>query len=138
MISNSRGADLAHISHDHPALRLLEDPRALYDRSSDEGRRLLNQAIFDRLYIDIDEVTDDQLRPPFIELVSQSCPTATASSQDGQSKKGPQTDGPRAWGTRADLLATALNGGGSSRTAMVEVRGIEPLASSMRPRRSTN
>ena len=38
--------------------------------------------------------------------------------------------------TEADLLAAALKGDGGRRTAVVEVMGFEPTASSMRPKRS--
>ena len=38
----------------------------------------------------------------------------------------------------ADLLAAALSGHGSNKGAVVELRGIEPLTSSMRTRRATN
>jgi site-specific DNA recombinase len=51
-------------------LRLLEDPQALYRRSDDETRRLLNQAIFHELYIDEDGVTGSELKEPFAQLHS--------------------------------------------------------------------
>ena len=40
--------------------------------------------------------------------------------------------------TKAGLLTAALLGDGLSKTVMVELRGIEPLASSMPWKRSTN
>jgi hypothetical protein len=42
------------------AMALLTGPRTLYDRATDEGRRILNQAIFGRLYLN---VTDPRHRP---------------------------------------------------------------------------
>ncbi|QNE18712.1 hypothetical protein F1D05_13335 [Kribbella qitaiheensis] len=47
------------------SLTLLEDPQALYRRCDDDQKRLLNQAIFHRLYLDEDDVTGHELRQPF-------------------------------------------------------------------------
>ena len=51
---------------------LLTDPERLYRQAPDSGRRLLNQAVFDRIYIDFEEVVDDQIRPPFDQFVRLS------------------------------------------------------------------
>ncbi|MEU4604033.1 hypothetical protein AB0F43_13725 [Kribbella sp. NPDC023972] len=50
------------------SLTLLGDPQSLYRRCSDDQKRLLNQAIFHRLYLDVDEVTGYELRQPFAAL----------------------------------------------------------------------
>lgn len=49
-------------------LRLLEDPYELYLSASDEVRRRLNQAIFTRVFIDHDDVTDHTLEEPLGDL----------------------------------------------------------------------
>ncbi|MBT9605902.1 recombinase family protein [Microbacterium sp.] len=51
-------------------LRLLEDPYELYMNASDEVRRRLNQAIFKRIFIDHDEVTDHELDEPLGDLLT--------------------------------------------------------------------
>jgi site-specific DNA recombinase len=44
------------------------EPQELYRRCDDEQRRLLNQALFEGLYIDHDEVAGHELREPFALL----------------------------------------------------------------------
>ncbi|MCA1673713.1 MAG: hypothetical protein LC799_16440, partial [Actinobacteria bacterium] len=50
------------------SLTLLEDPQELYRRCDDEQRRLLNQAIFQGLYIEDDRITGHELHEPFAHL----------------------------------------------------------------------
>ncbi|MCA1674361.1 MAG: hypothetical protein LC799_19955 [Actinobacteria bacterium] len=50
------------------SLTLLENPQELYRRCDDEQRRLLNQAIFQGLYIEDDRITDHELQEPFAHL----------------------------------------------------------------------
>lgn len=50
------------------ALTLLENPQALYLRSNDTQRRLLNQAIFHALYVEEDKITGHTLKEPFASL----------------------------------------------------------------------
>jgi hypothetical protein len=49
-------------------LKLLENSQELYRRCDDEQRRLLNQALFEGLYIDHDQVTGHDQREPFALL----------------------------------------------------------------------
>lgn len=51
------------------ALALLDDPQEMYRQAGDQERKLLNQAFFEKLYIDDGEVTADLLAEPFRELV---------------------------------------------------------------------
>jgi site-specific DNA recombinase len=112
------------------ALELLERPHDLYDAADDEARRILNKAIFTRLYLDSTDrqptTTAATLAEPFASLVH-----ATRTSSGA---KKPQT--PAAEKTTPtpldDLLITALAGQSASKAAMVELRGIEPLTFSMR------
>lgn len=41
----------------------------LYRQADDKGRRLLNQAIFEQIYLFVDDVVDDWLKEPFRDLV---------------------------------------------------------------------
>lgn len=51
-------------------LALLEDPRELYRTADDETRRRLNQAIFARIFIHEDEVTDHEPVEPVGDLLA--------------------------------------------------------------------
>jgi len=135
---------------------LLAEPGNLYGRSDDQGRRLINQAIFHRLYIHQGEIVGDQIHEAVAEVVeldralrvvrdheaktSETLLEGIDSSIKALSERlRPETTrGRRAVaclrplrGTRTLLLASALSGGGSSKDVMVELRGIEPLTSSM-------
>ena len=52
------------------ALRLLADPQRLYRQMSQEQRHLMNQAIFEKLYVHQDQVDEAVFRPPFDELLA--------------------------------------------------------------------
>ena len=122
-------------------LDLLARPDELYRRLNDHGRRLLNQAVFDQLLID--RIPDDQTihvagrtyTEPVRDLMNAAhgpgviptCPN------DG----GPaNNDGPDLV-TSADPFRPTDQVGGWNKAAMVELRGFEPLAPSMRTRCAT-
>lgn len=119
-------------------LDLLRDPEALYRRSTDEGRRALNQAIFKRLRIEVQGVVDDELHEPFATFVSLGRQAAT--EVEPQNDSSPATAGlSGVWSEafrprRAGSIASAQS---LNRHQMVEVMGFEPTASSMRPKRSS-
>lgn len=129
------GADLLDATLD-----LLNHAEALYEKVDDPQRRLINQAVFEKLYIDADYVSDDQLREPFEAMVTvhRNGHARAKEPRRAQAQKQavPQAN-LRDSKTKADLLTLALEGNGWSRTAMVEVMGFEPTASSMRPKRSS-
>ncbi len=52
----------------HDALELLRDPADAYANAPDSVRRTLNQAFYERFYLDHLEVVDDQKKPLFAEL----------------------------------------------------------------------
>ena len=127
-------------------LGLLGQPDQLYRRSDDQGRRLLNQAIFTKLYVERDVVTGDEVREPFEAVVEldralrspeawergesvEPLPIAElAARMCGQTQRG-RTQIPAyrpLLGSKASLLATALSGSGSSKDAMVGDEGLEP------------
>lgn len=106
-------------------LELLDHPDELYRRSTDEGRRLLNQGIFEKLLIGHDGTVEGELREPFAEIIeahdtftneNRSC-VRTGSLQNRQNVPGPAYRPAR--DTQAGLLVTALMDEGSSKTAMV-------------------
>ena len=113
------------------ALKLLDNPYELYRQAGPAGRRLLNQAIFLKLYVDAYEVTDAKLASPFAELLGAQRQLGQVGYHRGNGTEAETSD------DRAILLVTALSGGGSSKKAMVDLRGLEPLTSSMPWRRST-
>ncbi len=98
------------------AVGLITNPRQLYETSVDSVRRHLNEAFYERMYLDVDGVRSDELKQPFADLHQ-------AHGRD--TKSGPTLP--------SDPKVT-----GSSKTALVELRGIEPLTFSMRTRRATN
>ena len=61
------------------ALDLLDNPQELYRQTTDPVRRQLNQVFFDKLYLDVDEVTDDRLAEPFNDFLYRTQPGAAAS-----------------------------------------------------------
>ncbi len=126
-------------------LDLLAHPQALYQRVPDQGRRLLNQAMFDELLIDRGDdletkVVDQTYTEPVRGLMASARAfrqhaAATSLAYDNR----PTANGePAIWGTLAGLLDPVSLDGGSSRTAMVELRGFEPLTPSMPWRCATN
>lgn len=86
-------------------LGLLGDPRELYRRAGQRGRRVLNQAFFARMYCDSDEagpyVAADELSDLVLPLVNK------ARNESGTAR----------------LSGAAV---GSSKNPLVEVPGIEP------------
>lgn len=120
------------------ALELLDRPQESYRDAGSRLRRRLNQTIFEKLFVDGDKIVSEELCEPFDGLTyyrrtsvlyqhehEESDPLAGAALSDVWSLP------------RAELLTSALSGRGSSNAALVEVRGLEPLASSVRGRRST-
>ena len=121
------------------SLALLEQPDKLYRRCNDQQRRLLNQAIFQALYIEDEEITDSELQEPFGLLHAIQRDRATATSPLPTNKKATRNaGGPCSPSGVAVLLRGLHSGTCSSKTPRVELRGIEPLTFSMRTRRATN
>jgi site-specific DNA recombinase len=108
------------------AVELLARPHDLYNTATDEARKMLNKAIFTRLYLDSTDrqptATTATLSEPFASLVhatrttngTKTPQTATATEEATTNHLG-------------ELLTTALAGQSASKAAMVELRGIEPL-----------
>ena len=128
------------------AVELLENPGELYLRASDTIRRQLNQAIFKRLYVYIDEVTDAELNAPFADLIEADTrfrrhdsgeeENATKTTQESR-RASPRGGSSRDTSSAAALLRIAF-GDVSSNGHLVDLRGFEPLTSSLRTKRATN
>lgn len=122
-------------------LKLLENPHTLYQRCDDEQRRLLNQAIFHRLYIDDEYITDQELKEPFARL--HAAQSSREHSPDDKPDPGATTSPQNA------SRAASMNGGGpaspygvevlladmdlvhcSSKPSRVGDTGVEPVTSS--------
>ena len=93
------------------ALRLLHDPQALYEQMAPQQRRLMNQAIYAKLYVYEDTGIEAVLNPPFDELLEAKQALTRA-----------KPDGLRAM-SRPGTLAGVLLAGGSNKRVMVEVLG---------------
>jgi site-specific DNA recombinase len=133
------------------ALELMSDPETSYIDGSDVIRRNLNETFYQRFYLDENGVQAGELRPPFEDFHAALAVTtgkATAAEVETSglytTKRGPLTGA----SDRAQLhcsysgfalaLADVLSGTGSSKTALVEPRGFEPLTSALQRQRSTN
>jgi site-specific DNA recombinase len=132
-------------------LRLLEDPQALYRQSSIRARKVLNKAIFARLYLDAVHaapvVAGDDLNEPFAATVAARRAWSLGEAVDGvlagrgvrvapARESGATLVGDAASTDLADttaLLNIALAGECSSSAVVVEVAGIEPASSGTEP-----
>ena len=133
-------------------LTLLTEPQDLYRRCDDEQRRLLNQAIFTKLYVDHETITGHELAEPFagLHVVHDAHRASSADKPDPGQRADEASTIPQ-----NSRRATSQSGGGpslvllegllgmdqvhcSSKPPRVELRGIEPRTSSMRTKRATN
>jgi site-specific DNA recombinase len=102
------------------ALKLLHDPQGLYEQMAPEERRLMNQAVYAKLYVYEDTEIEAILNPPFDELLEAK-----------QALTRPNRSGTHAT-NRPRTLAGVLLDGGSNKRVMVGVMGLEPTTSTMR------
>jgi hypothetical protein len=107
-------------------LDLLQDPQELYRQLSDHGRRLLNQATFEKLLIDQDrdEPTIRVATPTYTEPVRELMLAARAYREQlgaaaTANANRPTVNGEPVRGTLADLLTSISLDRGWSKTAMV-------------------
>jgi hypothetical protein len=120
-------------------LRLLEHPAELYQHATEDGRRDLNQAFFERLYLDNHNVVDADLTDTLIEFSTASRRyTELKSAASGGTAVASGPDNARSSGdNRSVVLADVFSALGSSKTNMVGVTGFEPATSSSRTPRSS-
>jgi hypothetical protein len=114
----------AGIAFVEDALRVLDAPQSLYRRMSPEQRQLLNEAIFEKLYVDHTGVTGASFNAPFDELLWTS-QTINTSQPIGTPVKR-HTGALRAAGgpnKRPGPLNSHFFGDGSNKGFMVQVLG---------------
>jgi site-specific DNA recombinase len=124
------------------ALQVMLNPKALYERISDLGRRTLLQSIFEKLWVEEHGVSGDEMREPFREAAevyrSREVETPSARSRRTTQNGGPSLDR-RSWiPTWTGSLGASDMVRGSSKAVLVELKGIEPLTPSMPWTCSTN
>jgi site-specific DNA recombinase len=122
------------------ALELLDRPRDLYHAAPDDARKILNKAIFTRLYLDsadrLPSATAARLSEPFASLVH-----ATRTTNGTRTPPTPtDADAPEEATTKhlGDLIACALAGQSASKAAMVELTGLEPVTPALPVRCATS
>jgi DNA invertase Pin-like site-specific DNA recombinase len=115
-------------------LRLLADPLLLYQTASRPTRKVLNKAIFGKLYVNADEqgpfVASDELNEPF-ETVLYARRESSFSQVLEEQERARLVAGTEEPHTLGDLLVAALGTKCSSKNPMVELRGVEPRTSCM-------
>jgi site-specific DNA recombinase len=110
------------------ALVLLDDPQTFYQRMAPEQRRLLNQAIFEKLYVYEDRITGATFKAPFNELLEARDAVVSMNRHE----KGSPAKAEDPSEVLTGPLATVFFGGVSTKRVMVEVKGFEPSASTLR------
>jgi site-specific DNA recombinase len=124
-------------------LRLLENAYELYQFANDEVRRELNQAIFEHIYVGVDEVTGDEIKHPLRELLAAQ--SGWSALRDGasleQARERAHLEASKHEGTKKetvpendllDLLLASIETtdpqrvGDSSKPLMVPLEGLEP------------
>ncbi|WP_084458688.1 recombinase family protein [Nocardia caishijiensis] len=114
------------------ALHLLEDPQTLYRAAPDNVRRHLNQAYYERFYLDDLEVADDDKTPIFAELheVKRTHKGRQVRSAGCGQTPPRQQKSPRNAEASCDAdsltLPSVFSVTGSSKGVMVGLTGFEP------------
>ena len=123
------------------ALNLTDSIQAAYLQADPTERRLLNQAFFDYIEVDTEEITDHTLNPPFAQiaaanaLLAQDDDPASAAQEppeDPDSAPAGPTAGTPTRPQKSRTPAPSPKVGGSYVTVMVEPSGLEPLTSWVR------
>lgn len=124
-------------------LDLLSGASRLYRLTGSAAHKVLNQVFFTKIYLDaldgVAVVSRDQptdVIRPLVDL--RRGPRDVGSSAENDSGGTAESDDTACKITTTVLLATALAGGSSSKTAMVEPRGLEPLTFCLPDRCSTS
>lgn len=132
-------------------LALLEEPAALYKRSGEHVRVILNGVFFGRLYVDGQKITDHDSREPFGALVEayrvwvehkDEHERRSYQRRAGNVRTSKSAASPGGYGT--DLQSSTSRSTASyevrgwSKTVMVEPRGFEPLTFCLPDRCSTS
>ena len=115
------------------ALDMLSQPQEAYRQAPDGGRRQLNQAFYEKMYVDDrGEVTDSVLTDLFNDFRS-----ARQIAETGvQPRNAITIDEWISTASNSELLARVVQAGGSSKRSMVGKAGFEPAASASRTLRA--
>jgi len=105
-LGNTNGDLAAGAQVIRQVLELLRDPQELYRRGDDRVRSLLNQAIFERIYIEGDEVGEEEMTEPFEALVSYERARPAQRWRANKNKRCTRRGTALACTTSAGLLAT--------------------------------
>ena len=119
--------DKLHTALDQ-CLSVLHNGQQQYLAATDNSRRDLNQAVFDKIYLDDDEITNSHHKAVYHYLLDSNLPAVL----EGEAKRQQDTTTPD---KTKNLRPMA---GGSNMTLLVELRGFEPLTFSLRTRRATS
>jgi site-specific DNA recombinase len=117
-------------------LQLLQHPQELYRKLNDHGCRLLNQSMFEELLLEQEDLTIQVVGQTYTEPIRDLMLAAQADREQSDTrlqttKSRSATNGEPAWRTLTSLLRPVSLDEGWSKTAMVELRGLEPLTPSM-------
>jgi site-specific DNA recombinase len=112
------------------ALEFVDDPHKAYVEAGPGTRRLMNQALFQRLLINADEDVIGTFNGPFDLLMEAAGrPTTLTAPRNGSGE---------ARGAQERRRARRVGPRGLSETKLVELGGLEPPTSWVRSRRSPN
>ncbi len=120
-------------------LDLTRDCHAAYLEAKDSTRRLFNQAFFAKIYIDEDDETRERTvrvdyNSPFDDLLSRLVPAHVHHELDGKTTAHREDPMGGSSGCTPDIAEVQS----SHTSTLVDLTGLEPATSSMRPRRSSN
>ena len=126
------------------ALEMTVDCAMAYRAAPPQIRKQFNQVFFERILVNPDLTLNSQMSEPFAGLLSPAAKALPAPIDDrNTTQKTPQEGGltcgkvdnpdPETTGVDASNNVNCFD-----KTTMVELRGFEPLASSMRTKRATN
>lgn len=113
------------------ALSLLVRPGKLYANATDDHRRMLNQAVFSRIFVHADDVTEVEFNEPFDMLM------AAEELYENRTKTAPEDRGGDVPEEAASLANIAL-GDTSNNADVVGPEGLEPSTRGLKVRCSAN
>ena len=132
-------------------LALLDEPEALYKRSGEHVRVILNSVFFSRLYVDGEKITGHDSREPFGALADayrvwiehkDERDRRSYKRRVGNVRTTRSAASPKGYGADLHYLASSpadtFGVRGWSKTVMVEPRGLEPLTFCLPDRCSTS
>ena len=156
-VTSSLGVRADHVqSILEKAVLLTDDIQNAYLIADANGRRLFNQAVFERIEIDSEEITAVRLNAPFKQVVGHdlemadeetrpdACPTQGIQALDVEWLRQQLVDdggqpvvAATNSGAKARTPTAVFARGGSNFHSMVELCGFEPQASSLPAKRSS-